>query len=129
MQVRARRNGRAGAPRAGAASFSPCCPSRFIGPDSPRGREFAVNWQYPGFRRVFRLMTIVCGAAYLAEAAARVIIVETTSAGTALAVSRVMPYAVAGLLVAWMIVYGRHAKRKGERLAAASGAAEQGAPG
>jgi hypothetical protein len=97
----------------------------FIGPESPRGREFAVNWQYPGFRRVFRLMTIVWGVAYLAEAAARVIIVETTSAGTALAVSKVMPYAVAGVLVAWMIVYGRYAKRKGERLAAASAAAQQ----
>jgi hypothetical protein len=101
----------------------------FIGPDSPRGQEFEDLWQYPGFRRIFGLMTIVWGVAYLAEAAARVIIVELTSAGTALAVSKVMPYAVAGLLVAWMIAYGRYAKRRGERLAAASPPPEEGTPG
>src|SRR5579862_2691102 len=31
----------------------------FIGPDSHQGREFAENWQYQGFRHVFRVMTIV----------------------------------------------------------------------
>jgi hypothetical protein len=56
--------------------------------------------------------------AYLAEAAARVVIVETTSTANALAVSKVMPYAVAAALVGWMIAYGRRAKREGERLAA-----------
>jgi hypothetical protein len=55
---------------------------------------------------------------YLIEAAARVVIVETTSTGTALAVSKVMPYAVAGALVGWMVLYGRRARRAGERLAA-----------
>lgn len=100
----------------------------FIGPDSAQAREFAENWQYAGFRRVFRVMTIVWGVAYLVEAAARVVIVETTSAGTALAVSKIMPYAVAGLLVAWMIMYGRAARRKGERIAAAQRAAQEAAP-
>jgi hypothetical protein len=68
-------------------------------------------------------MTVVCGVAYLAEAAARVVIVENTSAGTALTISKIMPYAVAGVLVAWMMVYGQHAKRKGEAMAAAARAA------
>jgi tryptophan-rich sensory protein len=95
----------------------------FTGPDTPRGREFDSLWQYPGFRRVFWLFTVVWGAAYLAEAAARIVIVETTSTGTALAVSKVMPYAVGGLLAAWMVLYGRHARRQGERLAAAAQAA------
>ena len=62
---------------------------------------------------------------YLAEAAARIAIVETTSTGTALAVSKVMPYAVGGLLALWMVIYGRHARRQGERLAAAQSAAAQ----
>jgi hypothetical protein len=96
----------------------------FIGPDSHQGREFAENWQYQGFRHVFRVMTIVWGVAYLLEAAARVVIIEVTSAGTALAISKIMPYVVAGLLVAWMIMYGRAARRRGERLAAAHEAAE-----
>jgi hypothetical protein len=60
---------------------------------------------------------VVWGVAYLAEAAARIIIVETTSTGTALAASKVMPYAVGGILAAWMFLYGRHARRQGERIA------------
>src|SRR5215467_6651232 len=96
----------------------------FIGADTPKGREFESLWRYPGFRHVFRLFTVVWGVTYLAEAAARVIIVETTSTGTALTVSKVMPYVVAAALVAWMIAYGRYARRQGERLAAAQGAAE-----
>jgi hypothetical protein len=96
----------------------------FIGPDTPKGRDFESLWRHQGFRHVFRLYTAVWGVVYLAEAAARVIIVETTSTSTALAVSKVMPYVVAGALVAWMVAYGRRAKREGERLAAAQAAAD-----
>ena len=92
----------------------------FMGPDTPRGRDFDGLWRYPGFRHVFWLFTVVWGVAYLAEAAARIVIVETTSTGTALAVSKVMPYAVGGILAAWMFLYGRHARRQGERIAAAT---------
>jgi len=96
----------------------------FMGADTPRGREFDSLWQYPGFRHVFWLFTVVWGVAYLAEAAARIVIVETTSTGTALAVSKVMPYAVGGVLAGWMFLYGRHARRQGERLAAQAAAAQ-----
>jgi hypothetical protein len=95
----------------------------FMGPDTPRGRDFDGLWRYPGFRHVFWLFTVVWGLAYLAEAAARIVIVETTSTGTALALSKVMPYAVAGVLAGWMFLYGRHARRQGERMAAAAEAA------
>jgi hypothetical protein len=91
----------------------------FIGQDTPRCHEFESLWRYPGFRHAFRLFTVVWGVAYLAEAAARIVIVETTSTGTALAVSKVMPYAVGAVLACWMFLYGRHARRQGERLAAA----------
>ena len=92
----------------------------FMGADTPRGRDFEGLWRYPGFRHAFRLFTVVWGVAYLAEAGARVIIVETTSTATALTVSKVMPYAVAAVLVGWMFAYGRRARREGERLAAAA---------
>ena len=101
----------------------------FMGADTPRGRDFAANWRYPGFRRVFRIFTVVWGVTYLAEAAARVVIVETTTTATALAVSKVMPYAVAAVLVGWMVAYGRRARRRGERLAAAGQAAAQAGSG
>ena len=96
----------------------------FMGPDSPRSREFESLWQYESFRHVFRVMTIVWGLAYLAEAAARVVIVELTSTGTAFAISKVVPYVVTGLLFAWMFAYGSWSKRKGERLAAETEAQE-----
>jgi hypothetical protein len=99
----------------------------FMGGDTPRGRDFDGLWQYPGFRHAFRLFTVVWGVAYLAEAAARIVIVETTSTGTALAVSKVMPYAVAGVLTAWMTLYGRRTRRQGERLAAQAATAAQAA--
>jgi hypothetical protein len=91
----------------------------FIGAGTPKGREFESLWQYPGFRHAFRLYTVVWGVAYLAEAAARVIVVETTSTGTALTVSKVMPYAVGAAIVAWMLAHGRRARREGERIGAA----------
>jgi hypothetical protein len=97
----------------------------FIGADTPKGREFESLWQYHGFRHAFRLYTVVWGIAYLAEAAARIIIVETTSTGTALTVSKVMPYVVGAAIIAWMIAHGRHARREGERLAAEAQAEAQ----
>jgi len=97
----------------------------FMGGDSPRGREFDALWRYPGFRHLFWLYTVVWGVTYLAEAAARVVIVENTSTGTALAISKVMPYAVTGLLVGWMILSGRRARRQGERLATQQAGAQQ----
>jgi hypothetical protein len=99
----------------------------FIGADTPKGRDFEALWRYEGFRHAFRLFTVVWGITYLAEAAARVIIVETTSTGTALTVSKVMPYVVGAALAAWMFGYGRHARRKGERLAAEAQPASQAA--
>jgi hypothetical protein len=100
----------------------------FIGPDTPKGQDFADRWRYAGFRRAFQVVTMVWGIAYLAEAAARVLIVETTSTGTSLTISKVMPYAVAAVLVAWMAVYGRRARRRGERLAAAAAARGEALP-
>jgi hypothetical protein len=90
----------------------------FMGAGTPRGRDFEALWRYPGFRHTFRLFTVVWGVTYLAEAAARVIVVEMTTTATALTVSKVMPYAVAAALAGWMTAYGRRARREGERLAA-----------
>jgi len=92
----------------------------FIGADTPKGRDFADRWRYQGFRHAFQVTTAVWGVAFLAEAAARIVIVESTSAGTALGISKVMQYAVAGVLIAWNIAYGRRAKRMGEAQGAAA---------
>lgn len=94
----------------------------FIGPDTPRGREFADLRQYPEFRHAFQVVTVVWGTGYLAEAAARVVIVQNTSTGTALATSKSLPFVVAGMLMAWTFGYGQYSKRRGERQAAAAAA-------
>src|SRR5689334_7766353 len=94
----------------------------FIGADTSKGREFESLWQHEGFRHAFRLYTLVWGVVYLAEAAARIVIVETASTSTALTVSKVMPYAVAGSLMVWMTIHGRQARREGERIATAQAA-------
>ncbi|HUZ23346.1 MAG TPA: VC0807 family protein [Streptosporangiaceae bacterium] len=96
----------------------------FMGPDTPKGREFDGLWQYEGFRRAFRNLTAVWGLAYLMEAAARIVIVEHTSTGIALAVSKVMPLAVTAVLAVWTVAYSLYQKRKGERLAAAMESSE-----
>jgi hypothetical protein len=98
----------------------------FMGADTPKGRDFDDRWRYQGFRHAFRVMTVVWGAGYLAEAAARVVIAETFTTGTALAISKVMPYAVAALLAGWTYAYSQRARRRGEQMAAA--AAAQAAP-
>ena len=92
----------------------------FIGADTPKGRDFADRWRYGEFRHAFKVTTAVWGVAFLAEATARIVIVESTSTGTALSISKLMRYAVAGVLIAWNIAYGRRAKRTGEAKGAAA---------
>ncbi len=91
----------------------------FVGAETPKGRDFAGRWRYAGFRHTFQVITAVWGVAYLAEAVVRVIIVESSSAGAAFTISKIMPYAVAAIAVAWMIPYSLRAKRRGEALTAA----------
>jgi hypothetical protein len=90
----------------------------FTGPGTAQGREMTSLWQYAGFRRIFGVITAVWGVAFLLEAALRVVIVYTTSTGTALASSTVTPFIWAAGLSAWTVAYGRYHKKKGERMAA-----------
>jgi hypothetical protein len=93
----------------------------FTGPDTGKGRQMTALWQYEGFRRVFRVITAVWGAAFLLEAALRVVIVYNTSTGTALASSKLTPFLFAAIMSAWTVGYGRYNKKKGEREAAEAG--------
>jgi intracellular septation protein A len=90
----------------------------FTGPDTAQGREMTRLWQYQGYRRVFRVITVVWGVGFLIEAALRVVIAYHASTGTALASSKITPFLFAGILSAWTLAYGAHQKKKGERMAA-----------
>ena len=96
----------------------------FTGPDTAKGQEMTRLWQYEGYRRIFRVITVVWGVAFLLEAALRVVIVYNTSTGTALAISKATPFVFFAIMSAWTVAYGTHHKRKGERMAAAGQAGE-----
>jgi hypothetical protein len=94
----------------------------FTGPDTAKGRAMTGLWrQEPLFRRDFRVITGVWGCAFLLEAAARAVIVESASTGTALSISKVMPFVVAGVVSAWTVAYGTYRKRRSIALAIAAG--------
>jgi len=92
----------------------------FNGPDTAKGREMTRLWQYEGFRRVFRIITVVWGVGFILEAALRVIIIYNTSTGTALASSKLTPFVFAAVFSAWTVAYGTRQKKRGERMSAAS---------
>ncbi len=91
-----------------------------IGADTPKGRDFADKWRYPGFRHAFRVTTVVWGTAFLAEAAAQALIIETSSVGVAKATSNVMPLAFMAVVIAWNVSYAKHGRRQGELAADAA---------
>jgi uncharacterized membrane protein len=88
------------------------------------GRKFATGgdparvpwwnglWQYPGFRRSQRILTVVWGVAFLAEAALRVLLSYTLPVPTAIVVTSILPYVVLGLLIFGTVTYGRRAGRR-----------------
>jgi hypothetical protein len=92
----------------------------FTGPETAKGREMAGLWQYAGFRHAFRVITVVWGVGFLVEAAVRVVIVQNTSTGTALASSKAMPFLWAAILATWTAAYGTRQKRKGQPVAPAA---------
>jgi hypothetical protein len=96
-----------------------------IGPDTPKGRDVADAWRYPGFRRAFRVITAAWGVVYLIEVAARLVVVEVTSTGIALLFSKLVPYVCAVILSVWTLGYGEHEKKKAERLPEAAADAER----
>lgn len=89
-----------------------------------RGSHGSGYPQRTGLRRqmaLFRLPPHVqgdesgWGLAFLAEAAVQVLIIETSSVGTAKATSNVMPLAFAAIVITWNIAYGKRGRRQGER--------------
>lgn len=96
------------------------------GLESPGGREFADRWRYAGFRRVFAVMTIVWGAAFVLQAAINVTIIEATATDKAFVINKILPYLFLAVLGAWTFVYGIRAKRRGEAATAAALSREQG---
>ena len=86
------------------------------------GRKFATDgsaesvaywnglWRYPSFRRTQRVISVVWGIAFLAEAGLRIALSYALSTSAMAVVSSVLPLAVLGGLIAWTVGYGRRAR-------------------
>lgn len=90
-----------------------------MGTDTAKGQDFADRWRYPGFRHAFRVTTVVWGVAFLGEAAAQVIIIQTSSPGTAKLTANVIPLVVAAIVITWNVAYAKRGQRQGDRTDAA----------
>ncbi len=88
------------------------------------GRKFATGgdparvdwwnglWQYPGFRRGQRILTLVWGGSFLVEAAVRIFLSYALPVSTMVVISSILPYVVLGLLIFGTVTYGRRAGRR-----------------
>lgn len=82
---------------------------KFATDGSPEGRAaFDSYWPKSAtFRHSNRVMTVVWGLAFVAEAAIRVVAAYTLSTSTVVALSAVVPLVVLGLLMLWTFSYAR----------------------
>jgi hypothetical protein len=95
------------------------------------GRRFAAQgipekvawwnglWQYPGFRRTQRVLTLVWGVAWLAEAVLRGVLAFVVPVGTSVVINSVLPPVVTVLLIVFTITYAKRSQAR----ARANGAA------
>ncbi|MFD9125282.1 VC0807 family protein [Kitasatospora sp. NPDC059571] len=79
-------------------------------------------WQYEGFRRVQRNLTLGWGVGYLAEAAARVGLSYVLATGTMVTLNAVLSYGVTAALIAWTVLYAKRARARGAAATAAAAA-------
>ena len=77
---------------------------------------FDSLWQYPQFRHMMRVITVVWGIGFLFEAALRTFLVIVLSIEQFIIVSPFILYGIIGIMIAWMILYSRQGRKKGEAL-------------
>lgn len=91
------------------------------GGDPDKRARFDQLWQYPGFRRVQRIITAVWGCVFLGEFTLRVVLIYTVSPATVLAVSPVVLGGATLLTVLWTFAYAARARRAGAAARARAG--------
>ena len=83
------------------------------GSDPVRRTRFDQLWQYPSFRRVQRIMTLVWGLVFVGEFTVRVVLIYTLSPATVLAVSPIVLGSATLLTVLWTFSYAARARKAG----------------
>jgi hypothetical protein len=85
------------------------------GGDPYRIEQWDGYWQYPQFRRVQRVITVVWAAALIADAGVRIALVFTLPLATMVWLSPVCLYVVLGATTAWTIAFGRRSQARAQR--------------
>ncbi|MGI8690608.1 MAG: VC0807 family protein [Thermomicrobiales bacterium] len=89
------------------------------GGDPERQRQWDDRWQYPGFQHAMRVMTVIWGVMFVADALIRVGLVFVLSTSVFLVVSQVLFYGMFALTFFITMSYGRRVQREAmERRAA-----------
>ena len=83
------------------------------GPDPVRRAHFDQLWQYPSFRRVQRIMTLVWGLVFVGEFTVRIVLIYTLPPATVLAISPIILGSASLLTVLWTINYAARARKAG----------------
>ncbi|MGH8318581.1 MAG: VC0807 family protein [Steroidobacteraceae bacterium] len=85
---------------------------RFFAAGSDPGKRawYDQLWQYPGFRRVQRVITLVWGLVFVGEFTLRVVLIYTVSPATVLAVSPVALGTASLLTMLWTFSYAARSR-------------------
>lgn len=87
------------------------------------GRKFATDgtaagveywnglWRYPKFRHTQRVVAVVWGVGFLAEALLQIALTYALSTSAMVVVSAVLPMVLVASLITWTVSYGRRARR------------------
>ncbi len=84
------------------------------GNDPAKITYYNALWQYPAFRSLNRLITIVWGVALLCEFSIRLILVYTLTVAQVLVISPIVTSVILIALIWWTIVVSKRGARRGE---------------
>ncbi len=80
--------------------------------------DFNNMWQYPGFRYVMRLTTLVWGIVFLLEVTVRTYLAFTLTIAQSVVILPIVWYIAFGGVMLWTMLYSRHARKHGEEMRA-----------
>ncbi len=87
---------------------------RFSATTSEKRAWWNIKWQTsPGFRRGFRVMSVVWGAGLLVEAAVRIPLIYVLPIDVMVGLSTVLQVTAFTLLMMWSVWYGKRMRRSG----------------
>jgi hypothetical protein len=84
--------------------------------DPAKVANYNALWQYPYFRHVNRVITLVWGVTYVGEFLLRVALVYRLSINQVLAIAPLVFNAITISVILWTFAYARYARRQGDEM-------------